>query len=739
MIKKEQKQCFLPLPLALRDFITKPDEQIPLFLSKILEISERTTFKELCFIRIDDETKSKFDPSTISVINDLCVNIMNKKIIYSHKRLIEKDDLKEIAIEKLGFKGPKTIKVLKEAGILTSLDLSKMTFNKLARLKNFYVTNIYLSALLLEQNCIEEVHSSQHSSQENPIIIDHQEIINKVSVLNNINDIALSDPRLLPAGDYDFVVSSINKWTATNEQITLDLRDREYYVSDLLEFYEELIEGREKNLLSNLLIKITDSIIAIDKLSLAEQVLSPFNSLIGIGRKKLISKRLGLNGDDPLTLEKTSTLFTPKISRERVRQIEAKFLKKINGKEFYVPLLEQILAKIKTKAPISERQLIDYFSELNHHSFTPKSLESVCKTYNKEFPFKIRKQQGITFLIPKDDDGFGQIMKEGKKFCGRTGFVNVADLSHYLEFVREYKILDETIRSTLKEGPFIQINDDWFISKNIPDGRNRCLNVSLKMLFCVNALEPKDIREGLKRIFKVRAHLQKDWDWLIPPTEVIKESFKYIEGYTVSDDGEIRASKELIDKYKPDDTVITLKDIINDTPYKIIHSREFYKLAKSKGINASSFFMYCSYQPYIERFEPEIWGLRGSKPSPADISSLKDYLKDIPPSRTRLLESFNEKGEIEIIKKIRTVSNEVLYITANFIDYLGDSSYTMKNKAGAEYGITNLSKGNTYTGMSKALTRLGVEDDDYVRFIFNTVEKVVVIEQVPASIIWDIE
>ena len=53
-----------------------------------------------------------------------------------------------------------------------------------------------------------------------------------------------------------------------------------------------------------------------------------------------------------------------------------------------------------------------------------------------------------------------------------------------------------------------------------------------------------------------------------------------------------------------------LKEIILDIPNQIIHGREFYKLAKARGMNEASFFIYCSYQPYIERFDNGIWGLR---------------------------------------------------------------------------------------------------------------------------------
>ena len=82
----------------------------------------------------------------------------------------------------------------------------------------------------------------------------------------------------------------------------------------------------------------------------------------------------------------------------------------------------------------------------------------------------------------------------------------------------------------------------------------------------------------------------------------------------------------------------------------------------------------------------------------------------------------------------------VLNVSNSFNDYLGNSDYIMKSVSGIEYGgIRPTEDGSTYVGAPKALTRLGVEDGDYVKFTFNITNKVVVLEPVPASIIWELE
>ena len=138
------KHLFLPVPLVLKDCLTNPSKEIPLFLSKILNIDESTTHEDLCHIEVDEKTLSTLDPNSISAINDLCLNIMSSKwIMHSKNNLIDSNNLLEISIDILGFKGPGTIKSLKDAGIFTSVDLSKMTFNQLSHLKNFSIRNSF--------------------------------------------------------------------------------------------------------------------------------------------------------------------------------------------------------------------------------------------------------------------------------------------------------------------------------------------------------------------------------------------------------------------------------------------------------------------------------------------------------------------------------------------------------------------------------------------------------------------
>ena len=62
-------------------------------------------------------------------------------------------------------------------------------------------------------------------------------------------------------------------------------------------------------------------------------------------------------------------------------------------------------------------------------------------------------------------------------------------------------------------------------------------------------------------------------------------------------------------------------------------------------------------------------GIKRSEPTTEDIANLRDYLKDIPPRRVKLLESFNEAGEISD-SRVDRVTNMVLVLATILMNIL---------------------------------------------------------------------
>ena len=223
-------------------------------------------------------------------------------------------------------------------------------------LKTFSIRNIFTAAFLLEKYCLIDKKDREIDKHKTLPSINHEDVISSISTLEGINSIPLSDPRIFSSKEIKELTSLCHLNGLNQDEINL---------SELVELYDESVSQNEKDKLILYIEQSINKIKEIDKLSLEEQILDPFYFLIKAGNKRLLSKRLGLDGDDPLTLEETSELWPKKISRQRVQQIEAKFLKQINLKKFYIPKFDDLISELKPMLPLSQDKLIKFFSSQN--------------------------------------------------------------------------------------------------------------------------------------------------------------------------------------------------------------------------------------------------------------------------------------------------------------------------------------------------------------------------------------
>ncbi len=114
------------------------------------------------------------------------------------------------------------------------------------------------------------------------------------------------------------------------------IKDKKQYSTDKIELYlkilqpnnsvEELILVEHNNLLSdhnNFIEKIDDDLCLDDLDKYIKYLINDFNDR----EKQIIKMRFGLFGEDLLTLEEVGAIFN--VTRERIRQIESKILKKM--------------------------------------------------------------------------------------------------------------------------------------------------------------------------------------------------------------------------------------------------------------------------------------------------------------------------------------------------------------------------------------------------------------------------
>jgi hypothetical protein len=498
--------------------------------------------------------------------------------------------------------------------------------------------------------------------------------------------------------------------------------------------------------LTNALLSIKHKLGLIEKMSFKEQLFDPIkiSPPPSEERKYAVAQRYGINGsqidgdvESVLTLEQIGKQLG--VTRERIRQLQNKTEKAILSSRFWMPKLEELFYVLEGFLPISEEKLITYLEDNGYGYYTIRALQKISELYQIEFPFVVKIIKGKKFLTTEAFSEINEVSVLASKLCSKTGFVQTHDLSEYLEQsglkYHDYNP-DIVKRNLIEVGNFTQLDESWFSSKDI--ARNRFENVIRLMAHCINPINIKDVREGMKRAFSYRKDLQKKWPWLLAPSHIMLEYCRLSPYMNVYENGDVYVQEEFLEQYRFAKTFRQMRDIIKAQPNEIIDFRAFQQGGIVAGINPTTFNMYCTFQPFIERFAPGVWGLRGSKPSPASIEAVREYSKQAPRKKRKLIEHFNDDGNIEIITRISAPHNFLLQVNLETASNLGNEKYMLQSIGGRYFGeIQHVPSNQCIFPLGKGLSKIGAEEDDFIKITFDLTTNIASIELVPESIIWE--
>lgn len=124
------------------------------------------------------------------------------------------------------------------------------------------------------------------------------------------------------------------------------------------------------------------------------------------------------------------------------------------------------------------------------------------------------------------------------------------------------------------------------------------------------------VQEGCSRRWKF---LRLD---ILPPVEAMKAFFEASPHFVVKG--------ELVEHIKPldyravlGDTSVTMIDVLKSQPHQIMDRQSFTEACDEAGIASGTYTAWTTYAVWMERFGPNVWGLRGSNPNPAVVDVIR--------------------------------------------------------------------------------------------------------------------
>lgn len=168
---------------------------------------------------------------------------------------------------------------------------------------------------------------------------------------------------------------------------------------------------------------------------------------------------------------------------------------------------------------------------------------------------------------------------------------------------------------------------------------NRCLTGPLGMAVAISGPPSPLRREGVEAPVRwLRCHLReptkpttvasihegcrRNWKFrrgdILPPIDALEGFFNLSPHFVL--DGPCVSAVEPLDYHTTQGEVAaTMIDVLISTPHQIMDRHSLEQACRDAGIKKGTYTVWTTYAEWIEHFAPNVWGIRGSKPSPAAV------------------------------------------------------------------------------------------------------------------------
>jgi hypothetical protein len=467
--------------------------------------------------------------------------------------------------------------------------------------------------------------------------------------------------------------------------------------------------------------------------SLEESLYELLAEVVGSQRDlEVVTKRFGWKGEDPRTLQECGSEIG--VTRERVRQIEAKVRRRIGSTPLYMPKLDEAISLLESVAPVS----VTAAAELLHKrgiSTRPFSSAAVIETagiLNRRTALSISDLRGQRLVVTSNQERLlGSVIRIARGLAGQAGVGSVYQVVDSLDATEEInsfldipnsELSEEDVRRILRgHQPCEFLNEDWFWFTDLPDGRNRLENVTKRILCVASPQTIGSVREGVRRVFHYRSITNPRYRTLVlPPQAVMARFFERHPDFRV--DGEnVGLVKGLDYRQLLGDGERAMVDVLRASSLGVMDRKSLVDQCAEKGINENTLSIYTSYSPILEHVGVDLWKLRGVRVDPAAIEAVRKE-NQLRPKETRMLDfGWDPNGKLWIGWRLPPLrGNIVLGIPAAVERYVVGRTFRATPK-GSERALGQISvttDGTSY-GYNAFLRYIGADEGDTLRAEFD--------------------
>jgi hypothetical protein len=258
------------------------------------------------------------------------------------------------------------------------------------------------------------------------------------------------------------------------------------------------------------------------------------------------------------------------------------------------------------------------------------------------------------------------------------------------------------LKRELDAAPWCEFLDgEWFWDPLTPDGRNRLVNVTRKMLAACGSLSLRTARGGLDRNLRVGrlTHL--------PSLEALRLFYRAHPTFELGDDDIVKSATWLDPDEQLDKTELTLYRILHSAKDGFLDRGELFRRATQAGMNPNTFSVYTSYSPILNNPMQDRWVLRGHDVSPAALEA-----KGKRRRRRHSADEWTERGTLRLERETPAYPSMVTSVGKALKPYLADREFQAFDSAGDTAGVVRWDENGTSWGYGAFLqTQVALEGD----------------------------
>lgn len=450
-----------------------------------------------------------------------------------------------------------------------------------------------------------------------------------------------------------------------------------------------------------------------------------------------VAKRLGTRGD-VATLEEAGIIAG--VTRERIRQVMAKierFTAHANDHSQLRTAAMDIAKQLAERSPVAEPiGVLLAESGRTQPTLTGPGFLNILKLIGTS----PRELIG-TDLVPVDnwlvEESEVTVMKSvsmAAKHTSAYGMTTVEEIRQALA-TPDNPLAPADIRRILKAQDSIRWADGWLWVEKDSDGlrSNRLINTARAVLSVNSPQTVASVHAGCRRWWKFR-----NLD-VLPPIDAMKAFFEASPHFVMKG--------ELVEHIKPldyravlGDRSVTMIDVLKSQPHQIMDRQSFTEACDEAGIASGTYTTWTTYAVWMERFGPNVWGLRGSNPNPAVIDVVRNAaLKRSKTEPKRKKWAWEANGLAVQTFDIRTsfVNTGVMSFVPEIHNLLAGQQLTVL-RSGKPVGTIELGEEHSFSwGWSPALKALHAQQGEVMRASVNVGARTVEV-QLGGEELWNV-